>query len=130
MWAHPARSRRFPSLVLAEVAAEMRSQHGAYTILRESARAAAPGSGLGANIAADHLGDDFDSQAALAVQTGLVIVDMPPEEVALGVLPILACALYVWFRGHRPAAHPPPTWPWRHKRPTCPPLACSAPTKA
>ncbi len=95
----------FPPLVLAEVAAEMRSEYGAYTILRESARAAAPGSGFGAHIAAGHLGDDFDSKAAQAVQTGLVIVDMTPEEVALGVLPILSFALYVWFREHRPAAN-------------------------
>ena len=92
-------------MVLAEAAAELQSQMGAYGILRESARAATPGSGFGAHIAAEHLGDDFDSEAALAVQTGLVIIDMTPEEVALGVLPILSFALYVWFREHRPAAN-------------------------
>jgi hypothetical protein len=34
----------------------MRSQYGAYTIIRESAHSVAPGSGSGANIAAEYMG--------------------------------------------------------------------------
>ncbi len=50
-----ARIEVFPAVVLAEAAVELRSQMGAYTILRESARAAALGAGVGGAIAADFL---------------------------------------------------------------------------
>ena len=42
----------FPAVVLAEVAAEVRSQLGAYIILRESARVAGSGEGSGRSNAA------------------------------------------------------------------------------
>ena len=60
----------FPAVVLAEAAAELQSQRGAYDILRESARAAAPGAGQGGVLAAGNLGSAFDSEAATAILMG------------------------------------------------------------
>ena len=92
----------FPAVVLAEAAAELQSQQGAYGILRESARAAAAGAGEGGAFAAENLGSEFDGEAAAAILMGVVTVDLSPEEVVLGVLPLLSMALYVWFREHHP----------------------------
>ena len=92
----------FPAVVLAEAAAEMQSQWGAYDILRESARAAAAGAGKGGAFAATNIGPDFDAEAAAAVRGGDVTVDLTPEEVVLGVIPLLSMALFIWFREHRP----------------------------
>ncbi len=73
----------FPAVVITEAAAELRSQMGAYVILRESARAAASEAGEGGALAADNLGSEFDAEAAAAVLNGDVTVDMTPEEVVL-----------------------------------------------
>ena len=89
-------------MVLAEAAAELQSQLGAYGILRESARAAAAGAGEGGALAADNLGSAFDAEAAAAVLMGDVTIDLTPEEVVLGVIPLLSMALFVWFREHHP----------------------------
>ncbi len=75
----------FPAVVLAEAAAELQSQMGAYGILRGSARAAAAGAGEGGDLAADNLGSAFDAEAAAAVLMGDVTVDLTPEEVVLDV---------------------------------------------
>jgi hypothetical protein len=72
----------FPAIVLAEAAAELQSQMGAYGILRESARAAAAGAGEGGAIAADNLGSAFDAKAAAAVLMGDVTVDHLLLEIA------------------------------------------------
>ncbi len=74
---------------------------GAYTILRESTRAVTPGAGSGACNAAGNLSGDFDSAVAQATSAGIVELDMTPEEVALGTIPLLAAALYVWYRALR-----------------------------
>jgi hypothetical protein len=71
-----ARVEDFPAVVLAETAAELRSQMGVYTILRESARAAALGAGVGGAIAADCMGAAFDAEAAAAIIAGDVTVDL------------------------------------------------------
>jgi hypothetical protein len=92
----------FPAVVLAEAAAELRSQSGAYGILKESARAAASGAGQGGAIAAEALGELFDAEAAAAILAGDVTVDLMPEEVVLGVIPLLSMALFIWFRDHHP----------------------------
>ncbi len=89
-------------MVLAEAAAELRSQLGAYGILRESARAAAAGTGEGGALAADNLGSAFDAEAAAAIMMGDVTVDLTPEKVFLGVIPLLSMAFFVWFREHHP----------------------------
>ena len=97
-----ARLEDFPPIVLAEAASALRNQLGAYVILRESARAAAAGSGVGGTIAAEILGEEFDSEAAAAIDNDTILLDLTPEEFVLGVLPIMSMALYVWFREHRP----------------------------
>ena len=66
----------FPAVVLAEAAAELRSQSGAHYILRESARAAALGAGQGGALAAEALGELCDAEAAAAIMAGDVTVDL------------------------------------------------------
>ncbi len=88
--------------MLAEAAAELQSQSGAYGILKESARAAASGAGQGGAIAAEAFGELFDAEAAAAILSGDVTVDLTPEEVVLGVIPLLSMALFIWFREHHP----------------------------
>ena len=58
--------------------------------------------GAAAALAADALGALFDAEAASAILAGDVTVDLTPEEVVLGVLPLLSLALFVWFREHHP----------------------------
>ncbi len=89
-------------MVLAEAAAELRSQVGAYVTLRESGRAAASGAGEGGALAADNLGSEIDAEDAAAVLNGDVTVDMTPEEVVLGALPFTSMSLFVWFCEHHP----------------------------
>ncbi len=73
-----ARIEDFAAAVIAEAAAELRSQSGAYGILRESVRAAASGAGEGGAAAADALGALFDAEAADAIKKSHVTVDMAP----------------------------------------------------
>ena len=93
----------FPAVVLTEVAAEMRSQYGAYVILRESARVASTLGGAGGLFAGQALGDRFDYEITLAIDSGEITLDSTPEEVGLGALPLLSAALFLWFREYDPA---------------------------
>ena len=97
----------FPAVVLAEAAAELQSQLGAYTILKESARAAA---GRGGALAADALGALFDAEAASAILAGDVTVDLTPEEVVRCCPWLCSSGSGSTTPGYPPS---PPLSPWR-----------------
>jgi hypothetical protein len=75
----------FPAVVLTEVAADMRSQMGAYITLRESARAAGTLGGSGAAFAGTVFsGDEFDVDISTAIDTGEITLDSTPKRLSSG----------------------------------------------
>jgi hypothetical protein len=69
-----------------EAATSQLCQRGGYEILRESAIAAAAGSGKGASLAVAALGSGFDMGIADAIRDGLIMIHISPLELALGYI--------------------------------------------
>jgi len=86
-----------------EAATSQLCQRGGYEILRESAIAAAAGSGKGASLAVAALGSGFDMGIADAIRDGLIMVHISPLELALGYIPLLQLGLIQWYRNHLPS---------------------------
>jgi hypothetical protein len=104
----------FPAVVLAEAATELRSQMGAYGILRESARAAASGAGEGGALAADNLGPAFDAEAAAAIM--LVTSRLISPRKRWSSASSLCCPWpsscgFARITRRRPRGHPSSPWP-------------------
>ena len=97
----------FPTSALTEAATSMGLQRAGLRLLSLSAQAGASHAGARGTRAVAQLGDGFDLYASRLIEDGLVRIALSPEDVALGVLPLLPLALHLWFRYHTPSAAAP-----------------------
>jgi hypothetical protein len=75
--------------------------------LSTSAQTGASHAGARDTRAVAQLGDGFDLHASRLIKDGLVRIALSPEDIALGVLPLLPLALHLWFRFHTSSAAAP-----------------------
>ena len=97
----------FPTSALTEAATALGLQRAGLRLLSTSAQAGASHAGARGTRAVAQLGDGFDLYASRLIEDGMVRIALSPEDVALGVLPLLPLALHLWFRFHTPSAAAP-----------------------
>ena len=97
---HAATIADFPPVVLVAAVHAARIQEHGLAVLRSSALAAASLAGASGKYAAAQLSEAFDYLASTLLEREHVLLDVAPLDLALGVLPLTALALHLWYGGY------------------------------